>query len=419
MAPNKSRRRLLQLLLAGGTGFSAYSYWRGIRFPTLGLEPAGLASELELNDTNIKLLDMFQTGGGQEPHQDNIDATFRAFSPEPHMQLNARKNKQLTIKINNLANDASLESSSSTGVHEQVNGTSRIIEISLADDETLSLHWRLPPLQTYSFAAIGDSGGADELAWCIQRAHQLGARFLLHLGDFNYQPGDYRNAIKLFNNAPLPCYVSIGNHDFNESGLVYQQFLSEIGPFNHQFSIGNTRYVNLDTAVSFLPYSGGHRGKLMEVLIRDKNLYTDTVAFTHRPLHDPQDDSDHDIGSEGERDWLVENLTRANIKTLLSGHIHIFDRSVVHGIDNIIVGQGLGHQDLIVNADHSKMALGKVDSGGRVSYEIVPLAMPMEMHCNPRSDIVKQSLQAAPHADVIREIDRACAQRTASRQGGQ
>lgn len=261
---------------------------------------------------------------------------------------------------------------------------------------------------TYQFAAIGDTGGGQELAWCINRAKQLGARFLLHLGDFNYQAGDYDSAISLLNNAPLPCFVSVGNHDFHDNGLIYPQFLQEIGPLNHQFSIGKTRFINLDTAANTLPFSAGHRGRLLQTAVDEKNLFNDTVAFTHRPLHDPIDDGTDSVGSKGERDWLVTKLKEANISTLLSGHLHVFDRRMALGIDNIIVGQGLGHQDLITNSDHSRIAIGQVSEDGAVSYQFPNLAMPMGMHCHPRTERVKKELRGGPHADLIREVDNAC-----------
>ena len=304
-------------------------------------------------------------------------------------------------------------------IQEEINSINRRVAISGLDSQTINLKWRLPKLSEYTFAAIGDTGGDKELAWCINRAHKLGARFFLHLGDFNYQAGDYDNAVELFNNAPLPCYITIGNHDFKESGLIYQQFLKEIGPLNNAFSIGKTRFINLDTAANFLPFSGGQRGELINQLIDDQTDYNDNVVFSHRPVHDPQplelrqQHGDHDIGSEGETDWLIESLKKINATTLLAGHIHIFDRSTYRGIDNIIVGQGMGHQDLLVNNnDISKMALGRVNQDGRVNYEFPSLKMPMELHCHPRLQVVKDSLTKLPHADTIKKIDTACKQQT-------
>ena len=400
-----SRRRLLQAAALGTAGLAVYSYRRGIRFPVLSFEHRALKTRWQLTDTTLTLQDFILT---PETNESNT-VTLRAYTPEPQLQIETKHAQTLSLQINNIAPDARLEASDpSIPVQEEIKGISRRITITANSESSLILKWTLPELASYRFAAIGDSGGDLELEWCIKRAHQLGARFLLHLGDFNYQPGDYDNAIRLFNEAPLPCYVSIGNHDFHDQGLIYQQFLDQIGPFNHWFAIGKTRFANIDTAANTLPYAAGHRGKLMQALIANKEQFADTVAFTHRPLHDPLNGSDHDLGSEGERDWLIRKLKAANIGHLLSGHIHIFDRRDFNGIDNIIVGQGLGHQDLITNSDYSKIAIGKVGTDGRVTYEFPTLAMPMEIHCHPRVDVVKDSLRGGEHSALIERVDLAC-----------
>ena len=341
-------------------------------------------------------------------HSGGLSGVLRAYDPQPKITIKTKSAQTIQLTLHNIFPDAQLIEPKQGQISELIDGISRYLTINMSSNAELNMRWELPTNTPYSFAAIGDTGGGEELAWCIKRAEKLGARFLLHLGDFNYQAGDYDSTISLLNNSSIPCFVSIGNHDFHDGGLVYDQFLKEIGPLNHQFSIGDTRFINIDTAANTLPYSAGHRGKLMQAAVADKHLYTDTVAFTHRPLHDPLEDGTHDIGSEGERDWLVEKLKQSNIKTLLSGHLHIFDRRTVFGIDNIIVGQGLGHQDLITNSDYSRMALGKVAKDGSVSYQFPNLAMPMIMHCHPRTERVKKELRSGPYADLISKVDSAC-----------
>ena len=390
-------------LIASGLAAAGYTLHRGVRFPTLSLEPTTLDREIRHHNFKIEIDQAIRT------QRSIINAVhFRAIAPEPSLTLTASESSIIEINVSNVAVDAELQNTNNN-ITEITDGINRLLEVSLKRGETQTLKWKLPKLGEYTFASIGDSGGDHELAWCIQRAHALGARFLLHLGDFNYQQGDYQRSIDLFNNAPLPCYVSIGNHDFHDEGLIYQPFLEEVGPFNNTFSIGKTRFANIDTAASFLPYASGQRGRLFRAMRNDPNSFTDTVAFTHRPLYDPAGESDHDIGSQGERDWLIDSLKSVGAKTLLSGHIHIFNREEFKGIDNIIVGQGLGHQDLLVGQDISKIAIGQVDTDGSVSYRFDNLAMPMELHCHPRSDVVKESLiQSGLNLDLIEQISKAC-----------
>lgn len=414
---NLARRRVLQLAGLSSLATAAYSYHRGIRFPLLSWEPAALRNgfnypQLAVNATDLIGIEPQLNNEPQPINKPQREYAFRAYAPEPKIELLPTANQQIILQVNNIATDASLVvlDGKSSQIKETINGITRELTITLNHSQATKLKWQLPTLDDYTFASIGDSGGDKELAWCIQRAHQLGARFLLHLGDFNYQPGDYERSIQLFRDAPLPCYVAIGNHDFHDSGLIYDSFLNQIGPLNNQFSIGKTRFANIDTAASTLPYGAGQRGQLFNKMIANQDDYSDTVVFTHRPLYDPVAGETHDIGSEGERDWLVNMLKQSNSKNLISGHIHIFHQDDFAGIHNIIAGQGLGHQDLITGRDYSKMLIGQVNQDGVVSYDTEPLAMPMELHCHPRVDVVKEALIGSPTHGLVEEVNLACKQ---------
>ena len=408
-----SRRKFLKIASLGSASVAVagYSAFRGLRLPPLRWEPRPPVNSLQLDNLEVSATDCIFLGSSRENPK---SISIRAYAPEPILDLVSARDQTIEVTVNNVAADAVLELSSnlnsSSIVKQSMVGINRTLTLSLSKGMACQLKWTLPQLGEYSFAAIGDSGGADELEWCIKRAHTLGARFLLHLGDFNYQAGDYKDAIKHFHNAPIPCYVCIGNHDFHDNGAVYQPFLNSLGPLNHYFSIGQTRFVNFDTASDFIPYGSGQRGRLFEQLIADNSPISDSVAFSHRPIYDPvfEEEGEHNIGSDGERDWLIASLKKAGIKTLLSGHIHIFDRRTTQGIDNIIAGQGLGHQDLITNSDYSKIALGHVNTQGLVSIEAANLAMPMELHCHPRSDYVKKSLTAPEYAEMLETIQTSC-----------
>ncbi len=356
----------------------------------LGLEPNPLPSQFTIV-SNGQTVSVESDDFMNVTHKEH-GTKLRAYSAEPELVFKASENTTIELSLCNISKDSELKTNHSKIV-EDIDGIHRNLRFNLAANQQTKLKWQLPKQTDFTFAAIGDSGGDKELAWCIQRAHDLGAKFLLHLGDFNYQEGDYDRSVTLFNNSPIPCFISIGNHDFHDNGTIYPQFLSELGPLNNAFTIGKTRFVNLDTAASMFPYGAGKRGKLIQKLRASTEKVNDTVAFTHRPLHDPLPNSTHDIGSTGERDWLVSALNSIGCKTLLSGHIHIYDRSTFMGIDNIIAGQGLGHQDLLTLSDYSKMVIGEVDLDGKVSYSAAPLSMPTGMHCHPRSELSRQFLR--------------------------
>jgi len=393
---NKRRLVIKSLGLSSLAGLLGYSLHRGIRYPGFGWETKPHHQSFNINGASITtqaLIKLPKKLSG-----------FRAYAPEPAININHALN-EMALTVNNIAEDATLHVENAT-VKETINGITRQITLSPTQPKkTITLRWKLNNLTDYSFAAIGDTGGDKELAWCIQRAHQLNARFLLHLGDFHYTEGDYERAIELFNNAPLPCYVSIGNHDFHDNGRLVDQFLNNIGPLNYQFKIGDIRYINLDTAASFLPVSRGQRGQLMKQLTQDKTPYRDNVLFTHRPLVDPKPGRNHDLGNKKEHDWLIKGLQKTNIKTWLAGHIHILDQRDYMGINHIIAGQGLGYQDLIFDKDVSRIVIGKVSVNGPIRYDFAELKMPLKDHCHPRSQAWKDDNL---HLPQVQENQRLC-----------
>ena len=393
-----SRRAWLLGLLASSAG-GIYAWQRGMRYPMLSLEPSPLSKSVEGFSLAGRVSDCFQT-----PH---TNTTFRAFAPEPSIEITAAETQNLAFRVNNISPKAELSANLSV-VTERREGIDRTISTRIRAGETLTLKWQFPTPFDFSFAAIGDTGGQKELQWCLRRGEELGASFLLHLGDFYYQDGDYESAIAHFYESPVPCYVSIGNHDFHDGRMLHAQFSDYIGPFNHAFTLGETQFLNIDTAANFLPRSGGKRGAFFEQISRSESIKR-TIAFTHKPLHDPTGESTHDIGHSGERDWLIQQLKQVKVDSLLSGHIHIFDRSTYQGIDNIIVGQGLGHQDLLTGRnDTSKIAIGKVTQNLELQYQFEALNMPMSWHCHPRTDPVKASLRGSEHQALLDKIDAAC-----------
>ncbi|GIT25701.1 MAG: hypothetical protein CM1200mP41_17450 [Gammaproteobacteria bacterium] len=98
---------------------------------------------------------------------------------------------EFEFQINNIHPQATLQPvGDGIVVDENRNGLSRRVRGTLGSSP-LALEWRFPNAKNYRFAAIGDTGGDEELRWVLARSEQLGASFLLHLGDFNYQAGDY------------------------------------------------------------------------------------------------------------------------------------------------------------------------------------------------------------------------------------
>ena len=260
------RRHFIQLssltLVAGG----AYSLNRGVRFPVLGLELPSLPSKQRHHGTNISYPNAILIELGEERAQ------FRATAPEPKFELSATTAGKLTLTIENVSQKAQLEVQGSKIIAESISGIQRIVELDLTQGARISLQWKISDMDSFRFAAIGDSGGGPELGWCIKRAADLGADFILHLGDINYRPEDYGLARANLLGSPIPIFVTIGNHDYRDQGIYYyDQFRSLIGPLNNEFALGGVRFLNIDTANDIFPASSGHRGRFLSRLQPTQN----------------------------------------------------------------------------------------------------------------------------------------------------
>jgi len=269
------------------------------------------------------------------------------------------------------------------GISEHVDGINRRLEIPLNKGQVVNMRWHLPGYEQFKFAVIGDTGGGSELDWSIQRAAQLGAKFLLHLGDINYFEGEYDSAIAHFKKSPIPCYISIGNHDFHDNGLIYHRFRENLGPMNTLFTLGDVCFINIDTAADFFPASSGLRGKLFDQLQQENMHYNDSLVFTHRPFVDARDGHDHVIGGVGEIDWLAQSMKNIGCNSLLTGHVHRSAERDYEGIEQYSAGEGLGHQDIIKRKQVAQMLIGTVSPKQKVAYQWVDLDMPWQLHQSP------------------------------------
>jgi hypothetical protein len=368
-----SRRKLL----VGGallTSLGLYSHQRGLRYPRLSFEHTAPDSVLLTADLSLTLKDCIAVN----------DTTLRAIAPEPSVTINLTKGNSC-FEITNIANNAILGTPNQLqgNIEEQIEGTRRQLRIESSLEQALTLQWSVPTSDGFEFAVMGDTGAGSELDWTLKRAHQLGAQFLLHLGDFNYIEGEYESAIKKFDDAKLPCYVTIGNHDFHDNGLIYDKFLQRIGPMNHAFELAGTRFINVDTAADFWPKQSGLRGELFHTLRAQAPFAGDQVLFTHRPLKDPRPHDDHEIGGIGEIDWLAAQSRELGISTVFNGHVHHSAEIDFQGLRQLTVGEGLGHENLVLQKPVAKILLAKVEPGKNLEYRWEDLNMPWSAHQSP------------------------------------
>ena len=155
----KSRRSFiakstLGLLGAGlGTGLSIYSYQRGLRLPTLHWDPRQPNTSFAITgDTQAFGSDLIQTSNTDT----NIDASFRAFAPEPSLSLHSTNAQRFRIRVNNIITDAELRLDADQKItfNEEVNGTQRNILIELNANQKVVLNWKLAKQASYHLSLI-------------------------------------------------------------------------------------------------------------------------------------------------------------------------------------------------------------------------------------------------------------------------
>ncbi len=401
-----SRRNFIKYgAYISGTVFATAAWMRGVRYPGLRLEPSDVKTTYSANGIAARADGAFVRDiSGQT-------SAWRAHSPEPRLVLDG--SGEFEIDINNVHPRATLQIAGKGHIsNEKVAGLSRVVQGNITETP-LTLEWKFSDAANYRFAAIGDTGGDEELRWVLKRSAQLDADFLLHLGDFNYQAGDYKRTESAFDEAAIPTYVTLGNHDYRAPGEddLVSTFTSRMGPLNHAFTLGGIEFINIDSAANTLPFSAGPRGQLLTRLGLAANGVRQRIAFFHRPITDPRgapqggDHNDHDIGGYGEGRWLHGQLRRLGVDTALNGHIHMQLEFDDEGLFTRISGQGLAHADILTGQRVAQILVGTVTPGERVLFEWAALEMPVAAHCNTR---LRKILKKMGKGELENELAELC-----------
>jgi len=366
------RRLLLLLLLLLGAG-AALSLAQGLRYPPLQFDPPPWPREAS-DPAGWRA----EARGAYLRREAEEDVpVFRAFVPEPVLVLEGSRGGPVHVVLENVHPEAVLEQGED--VDETRAGLRREVVLHLPVGAVRELRWRFPERERYRFVAVGDTGGAGELEFCFQRATELGADFLVHLGDLAYRHDDFEHAARIFREAPIPVYVAVGNHDFHGGHRFRFRFFQEyFGPLNSWFELGGVLFLNLDTAGDTLPAWGGGRGRLLREFrtVRAERPEAPLVAFTHRALNDPRvraglRDRPHALNRRLEADWLRRTLLELDAVVLLAGHIHESHDFDDGGLRTFISGEGLGQR-----GDVARILVGEYGPGRAPEFRWEPLEMP-------------------------------------------
>lgn len=350
------RGKILLVLGVGLGGFLGLGWFAfGLRLPPVQWEPADRPTQLESATQKF----FVEAQGAYFVRQEEDTMVFRAFVPEPTLVVTAKQALTARLVVQNL----SPKLTSSPVPASKIDGLTRSYEFPITPGEGLLIMPRFPVEQNrFRFAAIGDTGGESELQDAIDRAETFDVDFLLHLGDIEYIEGGMGRAALILNQASIPTFAAIGNHDFHDGlRLVHRDFAELIGPRNAEFVFGSVQFLNLDTAADTYPAHAGSRGTLLSGLTErasEKSRARELVVFTHRPLDDPRpgkEEDGHDLGSESERNYLADVFKTLDVDLFLHGHIHQSIAFEQEGVPAYIVGNGLRLKE--VNSSQAQPSL--------------------------------------------------------------
>ena len=388
-----NRRDLLKGMGAGAgaviAAAGAYALARGVRFPVPQAEPAAQPTRLDLLDPPIRIEGEAAYLQGAERRSDVLALEARCFAPRFAFVFQAERRMRVSLTLRNVSPRAILEVPSVVRMHStRLTDVNRRIELELPPGRH-RFDARVPFEDRFRFAVTGDTGGGSELAWCLRRAADLKADFLLHAGDFYYSPADFRSLTGVLDASPLPVYASIGNHDFHADGrLIHRRFTREIGPRNTAFVLGDTMVVNFDTAASTWPVDAGERERLFAAVRARRDEVAHWVLMTHRPLHDPRFEVGHEDNhalSAREVGWVAAQLKALMPEpVLLAGHIHYTAEHEEDGIHTYISGDGLGNRNLVSGRQIARILVGDKHPGREIEYRWAPLQMPAAAHCHDK-----------------------------------
>lgn len=362
------RRRFLALVGGAAAAGLGLSLRRGLRYPPLQLDPSALPASLRSpHGWRVH-------AHGAYRRETEPPVVLRAWSPEPSLLIEAEHDGVAELSIENLHPEATV---SGDGVEElEREGLRRRLRFALQGGGHRELAFRFPDRARYRFVAIGDAGGRGELSWCLQRAVDLGADFVLHLGDIAYQEGDFEAAAVAFRACPVPIFAAIGNHDFHGGFRHRHRYFQEyFGPLDCAWELAGVRFLNLDTAADLVPADRGDRGALLRE-VRATPRSGPLVVYTHRPFADPRvlagkRSDPHALNRTAEADWLRAVLLELGTVAMLCGHIHASYDFDDRGLATWISGDGLG-----VRGDKARILVGEFAAGGPLALRWEPLAMP-------------------------------------------
>jgi len=200
---------------------------------------------------------------------------------------------------------------------------------------------------TLNFYVFGDSqgyqSGVEEI---VATANQYMPQFIFHCGDLTSfgQENQYQDIKAVLDQSQVPVYTTIGNHDLKEGGgALYAQYF---GSSTYSFDYGPAHLTVFNTSSGDVTE---HELAWLEQDLSDSDSEYKFV-FTHIPPFDPVSELNHSLLNSTTSTRLITLFEELNVDAVFTGHIHLFNDSIVNGVRYIITG-GAG-ASLYADEDH-------------------------------------------------------------------
>ncbi len=276
--------------------------------------------------------------GGHLIEETSSSIVVRALGPEMNVSLIWHNTVGLglfEITATNMNPERMIiESDAQVRTLEEGNA-SKTIEVSTSS-AAFTVHFSTEiPDNTLKFCVLGDSQGyQDGIAQVVESANSNLPDFIFHCGDLTPfgQENQYENVLDTLDPLNIPLFTTAGNHDIRQGGNdIYKQ---NFGPFNYSFDFGPAHFTILDTSSGDIPEDD------LEWLESDL-LATDLewkFVFTHIPPLDPRSGMNHTLTNPSTINHLIDILETTETDAIFSGHIHMFNHSIINGVNYIVTG---------------------------------------------------------------------------------
>ncbi|NHI83290.1 MAG: hypothetical protein EAX81_03190 [Candidatus Thorarchaeota archaeon] len=186
-----------------------------------------------------------------------------------------------------------------------------------------------------NFYVFGDSQGYQD------GIHQIAAISAIYNPDFVFHCGDltpfgqesqYNAVIDALAEFTIPVYTTPGNHDVRLDGGT--RYLEHFGPALYSFDLGSAHFAVFNSTTGDIPEA--------DISWLSSDLEASDAefkfVFSHIPPFDPRPEQDHTFSNLTTASRLMTIFQETNVTTVFSGHVHIFNESVVQGVRYVITG---------------------------------------------------------------------------------